>query len=211
MTRKTLQQIIDENPEAETFRYGDSERLSREILALVRSGKKTATVEAMRVYRGKGADALPEVGRRDVALEWNGLPALMVETVAVSIRRFDEMDEAFVAAQGEFRDLDHWRKAYRAYFARTGGVSDDMEIMCEEFRVVEDYAQAPASGAAKAPGTGPGQARPVRGPTGGPSGGAGPRGPKGPPKGPARGPASGRGNDRATGRATGRASGKGRG
>ncbi|MBP0481932.1 ASCH domain-containing protein [Sagittula salina] len=146
MSRKSLQEIIDANPEAETFRYGDSETLCREILALVRSGKKTATVEAMRVYSGKGADALPEVGRRDVALEWDGRPALMVETVEVSVRRFDEMDEGFVAMQGEFRDLAHWRKAYRAYFSRSGGVSEDMEIMCERFRVVEDYAR-PAAGA----------------------------------------------------------------
>ena len=158
MTRRTLQQIIDENPEAETFRYGDSERLSREILALVRSGQKTATVEAMRVYRGKGADALPEVGRRDVALEWDGRPAVMVETVAVSVRRFDGMDGDFVALQGEFRDLDHWRKVYRAYFARSGGFSEDMEILCEEFRVVEDYGQGPATAdaAGKRPGKAPG-------------------------------------------------------
>ncbi|WP_425070443.1 ASCH domain-containing protein [Sagittula sp. S175] len=146
MSRKTLQQIIDENPESETFRFGDSERLSREILALVRSGKKTATVEAMRVYRGKGADALPEVGRRDVALEWDGRPAVMLETVEVLTMRMDEMTEELVAAQGEFRDLAHWRKAYRAYFSRTGGVSEDMEIMCERFRVVEDYAGGGGAG-----------------------------------------------------------------
>lgn len=138
MTKKTLQQIIDENPEAETFRYGDTPKLSAEILKLVRSGQKTATVEAMRVY-GKGGDALPEVGRRDVALEWDGRPAVMVETVEVLQMRFDEMTEALVAEQGEFRDLAHWRKGYRAYFSRTGGVSEDMKIMFERFRVVEDY------------------------------------------------------------------------
>ncbi|CUH80256.1 ASCH domain-containing protein [Tropicibacter naphthalenivorans] len=136
---KSLQQIIDENPEAETFRFGDNPKLCAQIIALVRSGKKTATVEAMRAYTREG-DALPEVGRRDVALNWDGSPALMLETVEVVTRKFSEMDEEFVAAQGEFRDLAHWRKAYRAYFSRTGGVSEDMEIMCERFRVVEDYA-----------------------------------------------------------------------
>lgn len=139
MSVKTLQQIVDENPEAETFRFGDSPKLCADILALVRSGGKTATVEAMRVF-GKGGDALPVVGRRDVALNWDGTPAVMVETVEVTTRRFDEMDEEFVALQGEFRDLAHWRKGYRAYFSRNGGVSEDMEIICERFRVVEDYA-----------------------------------------------------------------------
>lgn len=141
MSAQTLQQIIDENPEAETFRYGDTPQLCAQILALVRSGKKTATVEAKRVFGTDGdGDALPVVGRRDVALNWDGTPALMVETVEVTTRRFDQMDEAFVAKQGEFRDLAHWQKAYRAYFSRNGGVSEDMEIICERFRVVEDYA-----------------------------------------------------------------------
>jgi len=139
MTHKTLQQIIDANPESETFRFGDSAKLSAEILALVRSGQKTATCEAMRAYT-KDGDALPVVGRRDVALNWDGTPAMMLETVEVTTRRFDEMDEDFVAAQGEFRDLAHWRKGYRAYFARTGGFSEDMDLMCERFRMVEDYA-----------------------------------------------------------------------
>lgn len=138
MPKQTLQQIIDANPEAETFRFGDTPKLSAQIIDLVRSGKKTATVEAMRVY-GKGGDALPQVGRRDVALNWDGSPAVMVETTEVRIMRFDEMTEDLVTAQGEFRDLAHWRKAYRAYFSRNGGVSEDMEIMCERFRVVEDY------------------------------------------------------------------------
>lgn len=139
MTKRTLQEIIDANPEAETFRFGDNAKLCADILALVREGRKTATCEAMRAYTKEG-DALPVVGRRDVALNWDGTPALMMETVEVTTRRFDEMDEAFVAAQGEFRDLAHWRKGYRAYFSRSGGFSEDMELMCERFRVVEDYA-----------------------------------------------------------------------
>ncbi len=139
MTKKTLQEIIDANPEAETFRFGDNAKLSAEILGLVRAGTKTATCEAMRAYTKEG-DALPVVGRRDVALNWDGTPGVMIETVEVTTRRFDEMDEEFVAAMGEFRDLAQWRKIYRAYFARTGGVSDDLEVMCERFKVVEDYA-----------------------------------------------------------------------
>ncbi|WP_136441432.1 ASCH domain-containing protein [Pacificoceanicola onchidii] len=137
--KKTLQQLVDENPQAETFRFGDSKTLCDEILALVRSGQKTATVEAMRAFEKEG-DALPEVGRRDIALTWEGAPAAMIETVAVEVMRFDEMTEEKVAAQGEFRDLAHWQKGYRAYFSRNGGVSDDMRILYETFRVVEDYA-----------------------------------------------------------------------
>ena len=136
---KTLQQIIDENPEAETFRFGDSQALCDEILALVRAGRKTATCEAARHY-GPDGDAWPEVGRRDIALNWDGTPALMIETVAVETRRWSQMDAEFVAAQGEFRDLAHWQQGYRAYFTPNGGWSPDMKLMCERFKVVEDYA-----------------------------------------------------------------------
>ncbi|KEJ89411.1 ASCH domain-containing protein [Sulfitobacter donghicola] len=136
---KTLQEIIDANPEAETFRFGDSAELCAEILNLVRSGVKTATCDAASAY-GQGGDAWPEVGRRDVALNWDGTPAVMVETVAVFTRRFNEMDAAFVKEQGEFRDLEHWRNGYKAYFQRNGGFSEDMKLMCERFKVIEDFA-----------------------------------------------------------------------
>ena len=138
----TLQQIIDENPEAETFRFGDSRALCDEILALVRAGKKTATCEAARHYGpsdGSSGYAWPEVGRRDIALDWDGNPALMIETVAVETRRWSGMDAEFVTAQGEFRDLADWQVQYRRYFERTGGWSADMKIMCERFRMVVDY------------------------------------------------------------------------
>ena len=135
----SLQDIVDANPEAETFRFGDSRAACDAILALVRSGAKTATCEAARHYGFRG-DAWPEVGRRDVALDWDGAPAVMIETMEVATRRWSQIDADFVAAQGEFRDLAHWREVYRAYFERTGGWSEDMKIMCERFRVVEDYA-----------------------------------------------------------------------
>lgn len=136
---KSLQQIVDENPEAETFRFGDTPELCAEIIALVRSGTKTATCEAASAY-GADGDAWPEVGRRDIALNWDGTPAVMIETVEVATRRFDQMDAEFVAAQGEFRDLAHWRAAYEAYFRRNGGFSTDMKLMCERFTLIEDYA-----------------------------------------------------------------------
>lgn len=133
----TLQELIDANPDADTFRFGDTAALCDEILALVRSGRKTATCEAMEVYDGD--DVMPRIGRRDIALNWDGTPALMLETVEVTQRKFSEMDEAFVAAQGEFRDLGHWRKVYTAYFKRAGMFRPHMMLMCERFRLVEDY------------------------------------------------------------------------
>ena len=134
----SLQEIVDANPECETFRFGDSDESCATILNMVRAGRKTATCEAARAYSEDG-DTWPEVGRQDVALNWDGTPAVMVETVAVETRRFNKMDAAFVKAQGEFRDLGHWQDTYRAYFEETGGFSEDMKVMCETFKVVEDF------------------------------------------------------------------------
>lgn len=124
-------------PGAQTFTFGDDAALAAALLALVRAGRKTATCMALRDVES-GAEAMPEVGRRDIALDGEGRPALVVETVEVTIRRFDEVDEAFALAEGENADLDGWRRDHRRYFARNGGFSPDMLLVCERFRLVED-------------------------------------------------------------------------
>ena len=124
-------------PGAETFSFGDSKALCDEILALVRSGKKTATCGALREFED-GREALPVVGRRDIALNWDGTPALMVETVEVRALPFKEVDEAFAMDEGEFTDLADWREGHRRYFERNGGFEPGMMLVCERFRLVED-------------------------------------------------------------------------
>lgn len=126
-------------PGAETFTFGDSRALCDELLALVRSGAKTATCGALRDFEA-GGEPLPVVGRRDIALDWDGAPALVIETRAVAIRRFAEVDEAFALAEGETDDLAGWQDAHARYFARNGGFDPDMLLVCERFRLVEDLA-----------------------------------------------------------------------
>jgi uncharacterized protein YhfF len=124
-------------PGAETFTFGDSRALSDELLALVRAGKKTATCEALRVYQS-GAEAFPEIGRRDIALDWDGKPALVIETTAIEVLRFCEVPEDFALAEGEDDSLEGWRAGHRAYFERSGGFDPEMEVVCERFRVIEE-------------------------------------------------------------------------
>ena len=77
-----------------------------------------------------------DVGRRDVALDWDGNPALLIETVEVSIMRFRDVPEDFALAEGE-GDFQAWKQGHIAYFARNGGYDPDMELVCERFRLVE--------------------------------------------------------------------------
>jgi uncharacterized protein YhfF len=122
------------------FRFGDSRALCDELTVLVLAGRKTATCMPLRNVEN-GAEAMPEVGRRDVATDWDGVPVALIETTEVTVRRFDEVDEDFALAEGEDESLEGWQTGHRRYFERNGGWSPDMPLVCERFRLVEDLRQ----------------------------------------------------------------------
>ncbi|WP_372571366.1 ASCH domain-containing protein [Ruegeria jejuensis] len=127
-------------PDAEIFTFGDNRALCDELLFLVRQGRKTATCGALRDY-GERGDALPVVGRQDIALDWDGNAALVIETIEVTRRRYCDVDADFALAEGENDDLAGWQVAHRGYFERNGGWSAEMELICERFRLVEDFGE----------------------------------------------------------------------
>jgi uncharacterized protein YhfF len=71
------------NNDVVSFKFGDNEDLCNELLRLVRSGKKTATCDVLQQF-GTHGEEIPVVGRRDVALNWDGTPALLLETLEVT-------------------------------------------------------------------------------------------------------------------------------
>lgn len=122
---------------AVTFSFGDTPELKDELLALVLEGRKTATCGTFRNF-GSDGEPMPVPGRRDVVLDSNGRPAAVVETIEVTMRRFGEVDDEFAAAEGEGDcSLAGWRQVHEVYFARNGGFSPDMELVCERFRLIE--------------------------------------------------------------------------
>ncbi|MCT4609134.1 MAG: ASCH domain-containing protein [Pelagimonas sp.] len=123
-------------PEAESFRFGDSEALCQELLALVISGKKTATCGALRDFQD-GGEAMPVVGRRDISLNWDGTPACVIETTEVTIRRFCDVDADFALSEGEDDSLEGWQRGHQAYFTRNGGFDPEMQLVCERFKLIE--------------------------------------------------------------------------
>lgn len=132
-----LDRLKEKYPGAETFSFGDSDEMSAELLALVISGQKTATCGALRDF-GDGLEALPEVGRRDIALDHTGAPAAVIETVEVRTMPFSQVDDQFAHDEGEGdRTLAWWREAHRTYFERNGGFDPEMMLVCERFRLVE--------------------------------------------------------------------------
>lgn len=118
-----------------SFTFGDSRELCDRLLSLVRSGKKTATCGALRDFMNDGEE-LPVAGRRDTALDWDGNPVLVIETVNVEICRFCDVSEDFALAEGE-GNFDDWKAAHITFFERNGGFDPEMELVCERFRLVE--------------------------------------------------------------------------
>ncbi|MBS3651246.1 ASCH domain-containing protein [Pseudaminobacter sp. 19-2017] len=129
--------MTDPYASAITFSFGDSPEMADELLALVIAGTKTATCGALRDFP-EDSPARPVVGRRDVVLDGQGRRAAVIETVEVTLRRFDEVDESFAFDEGEgFRTLTDWRAGHQRFFERNGGFAPGMELVCERFRLVE--------------------------------------------------------------------------
>ncbi len=130
-------ELPEQYRDAQTFAFGDSPKLADELLALVLSGRKIATCASLREY-DESAETKPVVGRRDIVLDGAGNPAAVIETVEITYRRFEDVDEAFARDEGEgSATLAEWRRDHENYFKRNGGFSPDMELLCERFRLVE--------------------------------------------------------------------------
>ncbi|MEM8980765.1 MAG: ASCH domain-containing protein [Pseudomonadota bacterium] len=135
-SQEKIEDLRKRYPGAEVFRFGDGPQLCAELLALVISGKKTATCGALRDFEA-GGEAMPHVGRHDIALHWTGEPAVVIETKSIEQRRFCDVTEAFALAEGENDSLEGWRQDHETYFARNGGFDPEMVLVCERFEVVE--------------------------------------------------------------------------
>ncbi len=124
-------------PGAGTFKFGDGPELSARLISLVRNGQKTATCGALAEFEDE-PEAMPVVGRCDIAANWDGTPALVIRTVKVQKIRFCDVTEEMALAEGENDDLAGWRADHEAYFTRNGGFDPEMMLVFEHFELVED-------------------------------------------------------------------------
>lgn len=121
--------------------WGDNPALADELCALIAQGTKTATCSALWEWEAKG-ESIPEEGYITIVLDGRDEPLCIVETVEISIRKYNEVDADFARAEGEGDlSLEYWRQAHRNYFSRvlrkTGKeFSEDMPLVCERFRLI---------------------------------------------------------------------------
>jgi uncharacterized protein YhfF len=133
--------LYEKYPGAQTFTFGDSEALCGELLALVRAGTKRATFSALADVAA-GREAMPVVGRRDIALNWDGTPALVCETWVLKEIRFCDVTEEMALSEGEDEPLESWQRGHQAYYTRAEIFDPEMVLIYEQFDVIADLAQS---------------------------------------------------------------------
>ncbi|MBQ0931811.1 ASCH domain-containing protein [Ideonella sp. 4Y16] len=128
--------------------YGDSPALSRELLALIISGRKRAGTGLLWATLHDGED-LPQVGDIEVVIDHAGRPALVTRLTEVDIRPFDQVDARYAAIEGEGDgSLAFWRQAHQAFFARECArigrtPAPDMPVVCSVFELLHVLPASP--------------------------------------------------------------------
>lgn len=115
--------------------FGDTPEMADALLALVLSGRKTATCCALHHHQ---AEPLPPVGSYQIIEDGRGRAACVVQNTAQFLRRFCEVDAELAAQEGEGDlSLAHWQQAHCAFFSRCGVFDEQMWLVFEQFRLVE--------------------------------------------------------------------------
>ena len=125
----------------QVWHFGDSEELARELAELVLHGPKRATAG---LFWDAEIDAnmMPVLGGYSLVTDYSGVPLLIIRTISVEIRPYDQVDADFAATEGEGDgSLDFWRRAHWAYFSRRCEAlgrkpSTDMPVVLERFALI---------------------------------------------------------------------------
>lgn len=123
--------------EVKTWNFGFDKKTSNQLFELVSSGRKTATS-----YLYDGLDISKEIGYSFLQ-NFDKTKTLRLKTKKVYVTRFCDVTSEHAKKEGEGNlSLKHWRKVHKKIFTKECKVvgrrfSEDIEIVCEEFQVVE--------------------------------------------------------------------------
>jgi uncharacterized protein YhfF len=125
----------------EVFRIGNSPEAADEGAALIKQGLKTATSSLLWAYEAT-RKPLPAVGSLSIVTDSRGDPVCVIETLAVDVRAFADVDATFAYDYGEWdRTLETWRARcweVNAPHCHALGKAPtpEMPVVCERFAVV---------------------------------------------------------------------------
>lgn len=115
--------------------------MADELGTLIAQGMKTGTCSSVWEWEAEG-NPIPGVGLITIVLDGRGEPLCIVETVEVTIRKYNQVDADFARAEGEGdQSLEYWREAHKKFFSRSLAkigmeFSEDMPLVCERFRMI---------------------------------------------------------------------------
>ena len=123
----------------ERFAFGDNPEMADELLALVLSGKKTATVSV--VLENEQA---PSVGDLSLVLDGHGDPACVIKTVYLETIKFCDLTWDMVKREGEDETFEQWKAGNIRYWTRDAAkrsytFTEQTPITFERFEVVEVF------------------------------------------------------------------------
>ena len=131
-----LREIEMKYPGAGAWQMWDSPELASELANLIKKGIKTASCGSFASYQQE--ESAPRIGSYNIILDGQNVPVCVIRLVSLQLVRFCDINEEFARKEGEGDlSLEYWKKEHQRFFIREGHFSEDMELIAEEFEVVE--------------------------------------------------------------------------
>ena len=125
----------------EIYKFCDNEKDANECADLVVRGIKCATA-ASKWWHDYNEVPLPKSGEINIVVDWDDKPVAVIQVTEVNIVPFNQVSEEFAFTEGEGdKSLEYWKRVHWGFYTREMepyGVkpSDDMLIVCEEFKLL---------------------------------------------------------------------------
>lgn len=122
----------------DAWAFGDDADL---LASLVKEGIKTATSSNYIFYELENEE-LPQVGTYSVVLDSKEEAVCIIQTTKVTVVPFNQVSEEHAYKEGERnRTLKDWQEIHKEFFGNElksigKEFSEDMLVVCEEFKVV---------------------------------------------------------------------------
>ena len=137
-----------DRPMPKSWFFCDNKKAADECAQLVVDGIKQATATSIWWYETNNQH-LPNVGDLYIITNWEGKAKAIIQTSNVEKVPFGEITQEFAEIEGEGdKSLEYWKKVHWAYFTREmkdrgTGPTEDMIIVCEQFKTIWTESSVP--------------------------------------------------------------------
>ena len=121
--------------------YGDSAELSKELLDIIKSGRKRAGTGLLWAYE-HDREPIAKTGDIEIVIDHRNEPALVTRIVKSEMVSFIEVNAEYAAVEGEGDgSLEYWRKGHWNFFSREcrrigREPTETMPVICNVFEVL---------------------------------------------------------------------------